>query len=666
MPLRDHLPQIDDRRYDDIVTEIRTRVARYAPEWRPGESAWTDVNENDPGITLAQVFAWQADMLLYRLNKVPELSYIKFLELIGIELTPAQPAWAEVFFPVAATHAAPIVRVPARAQLTADPQDGGPPVVFETVRGIVAFRAALKSVMVFDGSQYASRTTENGAADRGFEPFGPRPDQDAALLLGFDDSAALPPEILDLAFVVMPGDTVRQYVPCGGNPLSFAPASIAWEYQTPTGWSRLNVLKDDTLALTRSGHVSLRLPAAGIGAKTKLQPADPLPFYWLRARLVTSQYERAPRILAVRTNTGAVEAAETLSDEVLGGSDGSRNQVFQMAGKPVVNGSLLLDIEESDRGFERWTEVADFFGSGPADPHYVLNRSTGEVFTGDGVHGAIPVAYVNNPNGNVIARQYRVGGGKRGNVPAGAIATMAYRVDGIDENGIGNLQPAFAGSEEETLDEARKRAPRSIRSRDRAVTAADFETLAQAAGNVRRAKALPLFHPDFPADKIPGVVSVVVVPDADVPMPMPSEGTLRSVCAYLDERRLLTTELYVVKPGYQQIAVHGDVVVANDADLAEVADAIDAQLVRYFHPLQGGEDGQGWPFGGKLYYSRIYQRVFGVPGVASITRLVLVLDGIEQAECTDVPIAAHGLLYSGQHQVTVHYSFDDGFDGGAA
>jgi predicted phage baseplate assembly protein len=143
MPLRDHLPQIDDRRYDDIVTEIRTRIARYAPEWKPGESAWTDVNENDPGITLAQVFAWQADMLLYRLNRVPELAYIKFLELIGIELAPAQPARAEVTFPVAATHTAAIVRVPARSQLTADPQDGGPPVVFETVRGVVAFRAAL-------------------------------------------------------------------------------------------------------------------------------------------------------------------------------------------------------------------------------------------------------------------------------------------------------------------------------------------------------------------------------------------------------------------------------------------------------------------------------------------------------------------------------------------
>ena len=45
MPLQDLLPQIDDRRFDDLVAEIRTRIARYSPEWRPGESAWTDVND---------------------------------------------------------------------------------------------------------------------------------------------------------------------------------------------------------------------------------------------------------------------------------------------------------------------------------------------------------------------------------------------------------------------------------------------------------------------------------------------------------------------------------------------------------------------------------------------------------------------------------------------
>src|SRR5947209_16307368 len=100
MPLENAIPRIDDRNYDSLLTEVRTRIARYTPEWTP---VWTDVNENDPGITLAQLFAWMTELLTYRLSLVPELNHIKFLQLLGIELNAAQPATAQVTFPVSAT-----------------------------------------------------------------------------------------------------------------------------------------------------------------------------------------------------------------------------------------------------------------------------------------------------------------------------------------------------------------------------------------------------------------------------------------------------------------------------------------------------------------------------------------------------------------------------------
>jgi len=156
---------------------------------------------------------------------------------------------------------------------------------------------------------------------------------------------------------------------------------------------------------------------------------------------------------------------------------------------------------------------------------------------------------------------------------------------------------------------------------------------------------------------VPGVVTVIVVPDGDAPNPRPSEGTLRSVCAYLDPRRLLTTELYVIGPAYQQVEIRATVIVQNNADLGEVKDAVEQTLLTYFHPLKGGEDGQGWPFGGAIFFSRVYHRVFGVPGVQSISRLVIVLDGEEMPDCTDVPIDAAALLYSTQHSIDVQYHF---------
>jgi len=236
---------------------------------------------------------------------------------------------------------------------------------------------------------------------------------------------------------------------------------------------------------------------------------------------------------------------------------------------------------------------------------------------------------------------------------------VATSITGVDDNQVANLLAADSGRDEETLDEAKQRAPRAIKSRCRAVTAEDFEYLAMLAANIKRAKALPLFHPDFPGVKVPGVVTVIVVPDSDAPNPTPSDGTLRTVCAYLDQRRLLTTELYVIRPTYQYVEIHVEVIVDDNADLAEVKERIEQTLLAYFHPLKGGDDGQGWPFGGTMFFSRVNHRVFTITGVQSVTRLVILLDGEEMPECTDISITEGALLYSTQHDVQVQYRFDE-------
>jgi predicted phage baseplate assembly protein len=260
---------------------------------------------------------------------------------------------------------------------------------------------------------------------------------------------------------------------------------------------------------------------------------------------------------------------------------------------------------------------------------------------------------------NVVARRYRFGGGKAGNLPAGAIKDVLNPVDGMDSGGVANLLPSHSGRDEESLAAAKKRAPGALRSRDRAVTAEDFEHLAQQAGTIRRAKALPLFHPEFPDTRVPGVVTVIVVPDSDQPRPLPSEGTLRTVCALLDQKRLLTTEVYVIPPSYREVRVQADVVATDSADLAALKKGIEDTLLSYFHPLVGGEDGGGWPFGGDIAYSRVYQRVFTVPGVQRIERLALIVDGEECPECRDVVLPADRLVFSTAHEVDVRYDFGE-------
>src|SRR3954466_1491688 len=89
MPLQ--TPSLDDRHFQDIVDQAKRLIPHYCREW-------TDHNVSDPGVALIELFAWMADMLLYRVNQVPDRMYVKFLELMGIRLAPPRPARAPVTF----------------------------------------------------------------------------------------------------------------------------------------------------------------------------------------------------------------------------------------------------------------------------------------------------------------------------------------------------------------------------------------------------------------------------------------------------------------------------------------------------------------------------------------------------------------------------------------
>jgi predicted phage baseplate assembly protein len=661
MPLAANFPVLDNRRFDDIVAEARARIPRYTPEW-------TDYNPGDPGFALVELFAWMTEMAVFRLNQVPKLSYLKFLQLIGIELRPAQPATGIVTLPVQAAFAGTTVTVPALTQIaTAEPDEDGRPIIFETNRTLTALRARLSAVQSFDGYGYADLSAQNIAGDQGMLPFGPLATTDSALMLGFADPGELPPGV-ELALAFWPKSAVKEPPPspCGGAALVASPAKIAWEFWAGTEWRPLNVASDDTLAFTRSGLVLLRTPVKGQAVKAKLGVVSDVARYWLRARIVRSSYQNPPSLLAVRANAVGVSQAQTVADEVLGGSDGTPDQVFTLANSPVLPGSLEIEVYETNEPAP-WKPVDDFFGRGPDDPVYAPNWATGEIrFPGKpdpaaGKGGRIPVANIDRPQSNIVARRYRFGGGVRGNVAAGALSVLTTAVVGLDAAAVANPFAAVGGADEESIDTAMARAPRVLKARDRAVTNQDFELLAMEAGTIARAKALPLSHPEFPGIEVPGVVTVVVIPEiaaeleADrikVAAPRPSESLLRTVCAYLDERRLLTTELYVVGPTYVPVSIRMQAVLAPDADAAETTAAIEAAVRRFLHPIYGGTAGTGWEFGGPIRYAELY-RMGLVSGVLRYDEIAVTRDDQPFGDCQDVPIAAGALVELTDIAITV-------------
>src|ERR1051326_4628386 len=90
-------PRLDDRDFQSLVDEAKLLIPRYCPEW-------TDHNVSDPGVALIELFAWMTDMLLYRVNQVPDKVYITLLELMGIRLEPPRSARAPVTFYLSAAQ----------------------------------------------------------------------------------------------------------------------------------------------------------------------------------------------------------------------------------------------------------------------------------------------------------------------------------------------------------------------------------------------------------------------------------------------------------------------------------------------------------------------------------------------------------------------------------
>ncbi|MEI5036260.1 hypothetical protein RB201_37235 [Streptomyces sp. S1A(2023)] len=95
-------PHLDDRTFQGLVDEAKRLVQQRCPEW-------TDHNVSDPGVTLIEAFATMVDQLVYRVNRVPEKSYLTFLDLIGVQLHPPTAAHTEVTFRLSAPRPEPVL-----------------------------------------------------------------------------------------------------------------------------------------------------------------------------------------------------------------------------------------------------------------------------------------------------------------------------------------------------------------------------------------------------------------------------------------------------------------------------------------------------------------------------------------------------------------------------
>ncbi|MGH9115416.1 MAG: putative baseplate assembly protein [Acidimicrobiales bacterium] len=642
-------PNLDDRRFQGLVDDAKRLVQQRCPEW-------TDHNVSDPGVTLIEAFAYMTDQLIYRLNRVPDRNYIKFLELIGVRLFPPTAATTDVTFWLSAPQESTIT-VPRGVEVaTLRGDTAGLPVAFttsDTLAIVPCQRELVASIPA--GGTWRNHTDSIKLAP--FSCFSPQPVPEEVLLIGL--SAAVP------------RCAVNVRLDCEIEGVGVDPEwpPLAWEAYDGDSWVECEVDRDTTGGLNRAGDVVIHVPPSH-----KMALEHQLRAGWIRARVTAPEegqpfYSNSPLIKKVEAFTvgGTIYAvqAEVVDEEVVGMSEGVAGQRLAVARPPVVPSGepVVLEVSSDDEGWQEWAEVGDFAQSDPGDRHFVLDAVAGEVLLGPVVrnadggltqYGAVP------EKGAVLRlRRYRTGGGRQGNVAKGAIKVCRTPIPFVTR--VENRRPATGGVDGEDIEEAKVRGPIVLRTLGRAVTAEDYEQLArEAAPEAARIRAVPATTPEEA-----GGIRVLLVPaiadDEDGRLSfeqlVPAPEMLSAVAAALDQRRTIGARVMVEPPAYQGVTVVAMLRARPWADPGRLQATATRALYEYLHPIAGGPDGTGWPFGRPVNVGEVYAVLQALPGTELVedARLFAAnpISGERGQAAQRVEVASNALVFSYEHQVRV-------------
>ena len=650
--------QLDDRRFQDLVSEARRRIHRSCPEW-------TEHNVSDPGITLIELFAWMTEMTIYRLNRVPDKLHVELLELLGIRLDPPSAATTSLRFRLIGPPESP-VRIPASSEVASSRAPGDEAVVFQTDSEHVINPLRPAAYALSRGGQIKDVAVADGEArPQGADmlPFGSPPQVGDALHVGFEETVARLVLRVELECSMARGAGVDPEDP-----------PLRWEVSQGDGrWDQAEVLTDLTGGFNYgSGVVELQLPS-----RSAIQPIAGHRLHWVRCRLADTTrsgraggtYSQPPEIYRMTAAPIGVLAPATHAarevNEILGVSDGTPGQTFPLRHAPVLKprSGETLQMQDPDRAdWQAWELRDDFSASTAADRHYAIDLVSGVVELGPAIrevdggwtqYGAAP------PKGAVLRMSsYRHGGGRAGNVAAGTLTQPRSAIPGVDS--VTNPVPAAGGVDAEALEHARQRAAMEIRTRYRAVTAEDYEFLAGEA-SPRVARAVCLAPPAGGAIRL-HLLPQVIPADRALAYDelVPDDALLTEVGEYLEERRALGATVHLGPCAFRGLSVVVNLQASPLADPARVEEDVAHALYTYLNPLVGGNPtgpGGGWPFGRALNQGELYGIVHGVDGVEFVKVLRIYETDLRTGEQAPKPSGTHivlepnELLASAQHIV---------------
>jgi len=643
------LPDIvlDDLNWQQMMEAIRTQIAAASAE------EWTLHAPVDPGVTLLEFLAHALEQRVYWLDQITDPLMLAILALLGERPRQARSALmaVEVFAQDTLSH-----QVPRHTELRLS--ESGSEIHFR----ILSELSVLPIERLVITSAYGQRLAERDGPQRWrmrslhLLPANGESAEfrcDLWMREGLGAGSTRLKLLLDLD---TPAVVAPEWRRDSGAPV-MPPARLKWQYQSPSGRSTLpdSAVQDGTGGLRRGGIVALDLPddwQAGT-------PQGDLWPYTLWVKAEPASFSAPPLLDRLIPNVilAAHERARRLQENAIVSQlqawlplPGMQLQLADPV--PPLEQSIDLNLRERDGEWHAWLPTTDLALHGPGDRVFTVDRSRRSLTFGDGLTTRIPVP---DSSGAVPLRiSYLGGGGEAGNLGCG----LSWAVVGDTTLLASNPVAAGGGCEAESATAARQRATSSLKERERAVTAEDFESLALSAHGIAlaRAHAAVGYHPGFPCQQVPGAITLFIVPDVPrdatvdpalwVAKPQPDPGAVREILQRLDQRRLVTTEVFVRGPRYRPVSVQA-VISGGLESGSRLGQRLETGLARYLDPLIGGEEGMGWPFGQALRPSAIAHRLDTLAnGEGVVAALTIALDdeGVS-SDCEDLTIGENELVW---------------------
>src|SRR5882724_5497145 len=272
------VPNLDDRSWKQIVDEAVRLIPRYCPEW-------TNHNASAPGVTLLELYAWMTEMVIYRLNKVPEKNFLTFLDLIGVRLKPPEPAQVVLeFTPAEGIEGELLVR--KGTQVATLQAAGTDPVTFETLRDLALIPVHVVRAVSSHRGTVADHTPALASGEAKEPLFTGVQEVERFLYVGDDRLSAFNEETaVDLFFEAMPGSSGPRI-----------PTITEWQYFDGKRWREmtLNRNESDQRRLAFGRHVGI-----------EKQIVNNVETYWIRGKL--AEPLKDPRQVMLDTITLRVE-----------------------------------------------------------------------------------------------------------------------------------------------------------------------------------------------------------------------------------------------------------------------------------------------------------------------------------------------------------------------